>query len=306
VNKRAIDSIRTQILELMTEGRSPWQKNWTPARGITKPLNGNTGRSYTGWANIVSLFFSAEVNAYSSPRWLTFKQAKELGLCVRKGERGTHVEFWKSYTTKKDQKEAAEQAGDEKKAPTRLACKVYSVFNEDQLDGSIEDAPEADTVSRNVQFVLDMAKAAGVKLAFGGGDEAYFRPGLDLVRSPDLDQYTSEEAAITTLVHEFIHWTGGASRLNRNQSGKFGSEDYATEELVAEAGAWLLAIELGLPFIPQNSANYLANWASRTEDADKALDQALSDAQKAARYLIDAADKAGLLNDDAQPMAEAA
>lgn len=303
MSKRAIDSIRDQILEALTQGRAPWQKGWKPGRGVLQPLNGKTGRQYTGWANIVSLFFSAELNAYSSPRWVTFKQAKEAGVSVKKGEKGTHVEFWKSYIPKKAKEQI--EADEDEKGRKRLACKVYTVFNEDQLDGPLADAPEAETVSRNIQFVLDMAKAAGVKLAFGGGDEAYFRPGLDLVRSPNLDQYSSEEAAITTLVHEFIHWTGGESRLNRCQSGKFGSEDYATEELVAEAGAWLLAVELGLPFKPQNSANYLASWASKTKEPEKALDKALSDAQKAARYLADAAKRAGLLDEapEALPVA---
>jgi antirestriction protein ArdC len=293
MNKRAIDSIRDQILDQMNQGRAPWQKGWTPSRGVSQPINGKTGRPYKGWANILSLYFNAEQHGYSSPRWVTFKQAKELGLCVRKGEKGTHVEFWKSYSTKKDEQEAAER-DDDKKPFKRLASKVYSVFNEDQLDGTIEDAPEAAPVDRGIQFVLDTAEAAGVKLAFGGGNKAYYIPGLDLVRSPNLDQYTSVERAICTLLHEMIHWTGGEVRLNRDQSGEFGSDAYATEELVAEAGAWLLSMELGLPFAPQHTTAYLANWASRTHDAGKALDQALSDAQKAARQLIDAADKAGL------------
>lgn len=297
MTKRAIDSIRDQILEALTQGRAPWQKGWKPGRGVLQPLNGKTGRQYTGWANIVSLFFSAEFNAYSSPRWVTFKQAKEAGVCVKKGEKGTHVEFWKTYIPKKAKEQI--EADEDEKGYKRLACKVYTVFNEDQLDGPLADAPEAEAVSRNIQFVLDMAKAAGVKLAFGGGDQAYYRPGLDMVRSPNLDQYVSEEEAIATLCHEFIHWTGGKGRLDRDTSC------YATEELVAEAGAWLLAVELGLPFTPQNSVNYLANWASKTKDAEKALDKALSDAQKAARYLADAARKAGLLDEapEALPIA---
>lgn len=304
MNKRAIDSIRTQILESLKEGRSPWQKGWSPASGVLQPFNGKTGRQYTGWANIVSLFFSAEMNAYSSPRWVTFKQAMEAGVCVNKGEKGTAVEFWKSYIPKSADKKATTE--EEKQAHKRLACRVYTVFNEDQLTGPLEDAPEAQPVTRSLQFVLDMAEAAGVKLAFGGGDQAYYRPGLDMVRSPDLSQYASDEAAICTLLHEFIHWTGAESRLNRDHSGQKGDELYATEELVAEAGAWLLGVELGLPFEPQNSVNYLASWASKVENPEQALDKALSDAQKAARYLIDAADKAGLLSDEAEPMANAA
>lgn len=287
MNKRAIDSIRTQVLESMANGCAPWQKGWAPGVGIHQPLNGKTGRAYTGWANILSLFVASEFNGFASPRWVTFKQAQEAGVCVRKGQKGTHVEFWKAYTPKANDKQenGAENENDRK----RLACRVYTVFNEDQLDGPLKDTPEPEAVSRSIQFVLDMAEAAGASLVFGGGDKAYYRPSLDMIRSPDLDQYLNENEAIATLAHELIHWTGAKARLDRDTTC------YATEELVAEAGAWLLAMELGLPFTPQNSTSYLAGWAGKVEDAEKALDKALSDAQKAARYLIEAADKAGLM-----------
>ena len=31
---------------------------------------------------------------YDDPRWMTYKQAAEQGWQVRKGERGTHIEYW--------------------------------------------------------------------------------------------------------------------------------------------------------------------------------------------------------------------
>ena len=31
---------------------------------------------------------------YEDPRWMTYKQAAENGWQVRKGEKGTHIEFW--------------------------------------------------------------------------------------------------------------------------------------------------------------------------------------------------------------------
>lgn len=297
MGKRAIDAIRGQIIEAMKNGTSPWQKDWTPTAGVSQPFNGKSGRRYTGWANTLNLFLSADLRGYQSPRWVTFKQAQEAGLNVRKGEKGTHVEFWKSYTPKK--KDDERDDSDEQSAK-RLACRVYSVFNEDQLDGPLETPPETEPVTRNVQFVLDMAKAAGADILFGGGDKAYYRPALDMIRSPDLDQYNSEAGAIVTLIHELIHWTGAEARLNRDVSC------YATEELVAEAGSWLTAMELGLPYSPQNSTSYLAGWAKRTNDPEAALDKAMSDAQRASRYLIDAAKAAGLMDDWAEVPREAA
>jgi antirestriction protein ArdC len=42
-----------------------------------------------------------------------------------------------------------------------------------------------------------------------------------------------------------MHWTAPAHRCNRDLSGRFGSDAYALEELVAELGAAFLSLSLG-------------------------------------------------------------
>jgi len=284
--KRAIDRIRTDVLEAMQTGRAPWQKPWVPGEGVMTPYNGHTGRRYTGWANVLSLFWASERTGFNSGAWFTFNQVKDMGRSVRKGQKGTHIEFWRTCK-KKVKDDQGNETDEERSFPI---SKIYTVFNEDQLDEPLGEEKASPKIQpRDLQFVLDLADAAGIKLAFGGGDSAYYRPGADLVRSPDLDQYKSETGAIETLVHEFVHWTGHPDRLDRDKSC------YATEELVAESGAWLLAMELDLPFSPQNSTSYLAGWASKVDDPEKALDKALANANAAVKYLLDAAEKAGLL-----------
>jgi antirestriction protein ArdC len=63
---------------------------------------------------------------WTTPRFLTFKQAIEAGGSVRKGEHGTKVYFVKQLRMKD---------GDE--ADTRLVpmLREYTVFNVDQCDG---------------------------------------------------------------------------------------------------------------------------------------------------------------------------
>lgn len=72
-----------------------------------------------------SVMDGAQAAGCRTPRFLTFKQALELGGHVRKGERGTKVHFFK-------QLEIREYAEDD--ASTRLVpmLRGYTVFNVDQ------------------------------------------------------------------------------------------------------------------------------------------------------------------------------
>jgi antirestriction protein ArdC len=61
----------------------PWNAEHAAGR-ITKPLRHN-GQAYNG-INILMLCSAAVSEGYSAPIWMTFRQAKEFGAHVRKGE----------------------------------------------------------------------------------------------------------------------------------------------------------------------------------------------------------------------------
>lgn len=50
----------------------------------------------------------------------------------------------------------------------------------------------------------------------------------------------------TILGHESVPWTGAEKQLHHEMSGRFSSEAYTAEELVAEMGAAFLRADLGL------------------------------------------------------------
>ena len=82
-----------------------------------------------------------------------------------------------------------------------------------------------------------MIAATGADIRIGGG-EAFFHPILDYVQVPPVHAYFEPINWYRTVFHELGHYVGTASRLNRDQSGAFGSPAYAREELVVEmAGA---------------------------------------------------------------------
>ena len=63
---------------------------------MTYQYNKKTGKAYEG-RNQAALLNAKEKNGYQSNEWLTFLQARELGLKIKKGSKG--VGIFKGYTT---------------------------------------------------------------------------------------------------------------------------------------------------------------------------------------------------------------
>jgi len=82
--------VTDSIIKMLEDGVAPWQKPWESA-GM--PFNPTTDKAYRG-GNAVHLMATGLSRGYEDPRWMTYKQAAENGWQVRKGEKGTHIEFW--------------------------------------------------------------------------------------------------------------------------------------------------------------------------------------------------------------------
>jgi antirestriction protein ArdC len=84
--------VSKRIVSELEAGAAPWIKPWSATAGHNVPCNAVTNRPYSG-CNVVLLWMAQA--GYRTPRYLTFKQAQELGGNVRRGERGTKVYFVK-------------------------------------------------------------------------------------------------------------------------------------------------------------------------------------------------------------------
>src|SRR4051794_9168902 len=111
-------NVTARILAQLETGAAPWVKPWSATPGKNMPMNAATSRPYSG-ANVVLLWMTA--HRFSAPHFLTFKQAKDLGGNVRKGEHGFTVVFVKPMTAKpKDGQETGKAF---------MMLKAYTVFN---------------------------------------------------------------------------------------------------------------------------------------------------------------------------------
>lgn len=258
----------------------PWRRNGSSLR---IPTNAATRNAYSG-INILNLWVAAEVQHYATPLWATYRQWAERGAQVRKGEKASLIVFYKEFQLEDELEE-----GDDGK---RRMARASHVFNAAQVDGF--ELPEAAVELGPVARLAEadrFVKATGARIEHGG-DRAYFRVDTDHIQMPAEGLFTGTktmtraEGYYATLVHELIHWTGPAHRLDRQMGKRFGDKVYAAEELVAEIGAAFLCAELGITqSVRPDHAQYLANWLTLLKDDSRAIFTAAARASEAAAYL---------------------
>ena len=122
--------VSTRIVAELEHGAAPWIKPWSATAGMNTPCNAATDRPYSG-SNVV-LLWMAQTAGYRTPRFLTFKQALELGGNVRKGVRGREQEMRRvaqrqSSELQKDQSTRPRQRGCEGRSSTFAMVDLASV-----------------------------------------------------------------------------------------------------------------------------------------------------------------------------------
>jgi antirestriction protein ArdC len=278
----AYDVITDRILALLEAGTVPWQQPWAGG----EPPRNVRGTAYRG----VNVFLLA-CQGYASPVWLTFKQAKEHGGAVRRGERSTPVVFWRPPERQWDGVDP-DPEGSQRRG---LVLRYYSVFNSEQCDlptGVVpvlraESGVPFEPIAACEAIVDGMPHRPAIR---HGGGHAFYRPSTDDVAMPLRTAFRSPEAYYATLFHELGHSTGHASRLDRKTLTDlcpFGSTNYSREELVAEMTAAFLCGRGGIePATIDDSAAYIAGWLRRLRGAPRMVVVAGAQAQRAADYVL--------------------
>ena len=270
-----------RIISELEKGGTPWVKPWRTlkqAPGAGMPYNPASKTVYRG---INHTWLSMQ--PYAMPWYLTFKQAQQLGGTVKAGEKGTPVVFWKI-----GKRETVDATGDKTTSAYALV-KNYWVFNVEQCEGIEIPAlpelpkPEFDQSPAVMGIVDKLALSGGLTHA---GDSAYYRPSSDGIVMPPMAAFTSAAHYHATLLHESVHATGHKSRLDRLTPARFGSENYAYEELVAELGAAMLCCKLGVDGDLRH-ADYIGSWLKALKNDKKFILSASAKAQAAMDYLTD-------------------
>ena len=270
--------ISNKIIAAIEAGTPPWRKPWTGGQsGAAFPLRSN-GEGYRG-INILMLWLAAEERGYSSAHWFTFKQAKDLGANVRKGEKSNTVVKYGTF-------ERENQQGEDVKIPYMRA---YRVFNADQIEGLpaefyIQPEPPRDLGTKADPALDAFFASLGVPIDTTDKPQAYYTPSTDRIHMPPISTFFEASEYYGTLAHECCHATGLKSRLDRVEKSQ-NKKEYAFEELVAEIGASILGAEMGFKPDFGQSAAYIEGWLTALNDDHSLVFKAASEAQKAVDFI---------------------
>ena len=278
--------ITNKIIADLEQGVRPWLKPWAAehiAGEITRPLRHN-GMPYKG-INVLLLWSAAVNKGYTNPLWLTFKQTRELGGHVKKGETGELVVF-ASTVTRTETDDNGQEVGRD-----ISFLKGYTVFNAEQCDGlpaqyTAKITPPAISQMQRIEAADRFFAATGAAIRHGG-TRAYYAEGPDYVQMPPFETFNDAASHAATLAHELTHWTKHPKRLARDMGRVlYGDEGYAKEELVAEIGAAFLCADLGItPEVRPDHARYIASWLTVLKHDKRFIFAAAAHAQRAADYL---------------------
>jgi putative DNA primase/helicase len=261
--------VAEKLIEQLKAGTAPWQKPWEPGEpNAYLPMNPTTGKRYKG-INAIHLMAQGRSDA----RWMTYKQAAAVGAQVRKGEKGTPVQYWKFSEEQDKLDDSGRPVLDAKGQPVKETVmlerpRVFfaTVFNGEQIDGLPPLQPKKEQTWNAVERAEHILKASGATITHAAGDRAFYRPSTDSITLPERGQFPSSDRYYATALHELGHWTGHASRLDRDLAHPFGSEGYAKEELRAEIASMIVGDELGIGHDPGQHAAYVGSWIKALQD----------------------------------------
>lgn len=215
--------------------------------------------------------------------YATFKQIKEAGGKVKKGEKSQIVVFWKMLNVEDTETEI------EEKIPLLRYYRVFEISS--QVEGlepkRKEEKFDHNPIEKAEKVKQEYFNAPSFSYISGG---AWYKPFEDKVNVPPLEDFEDVNKYYSTLFHEMVHSTGHKNRLSREGvtgTIKFGSENYSKEELIAELGASMLCGVTGIDNETiDNSASYIQSWLRALKDDKTLIVSASQKAQKASDHIL--------------------
>ncbi len=322
--EKAIDRFAQMMVTRLEEMKGQqWEKGWIDGGGRTQGLPQNlSGRRYSGH-NDFFLQLHTAINGYDAPVYATYKQIRDAGATVNKGEKAMPVIYWNISHKDENGQKISDEAFDamtkaeQAKVKTIPIMMGYYVWNLQQtnfaevkpeqyekLTGQFKAPHIADTKgmyeSKEFDAMIDkQAWVCKIKNVEGAG--ASYSPSKDEITVPMKAQFkihdTPEEVYkdgmeyYSSIAHEMAHSTGVEKRLGRDMEGHFGDPKYAKEELVAELTAAMVGNTMGFDKrILDNNAKYVDGWMDTLKKEPRFILSVMADVNKASKMILDHVD----------------
>jgi hypothetical protein len=187
--------VAEKLIAQLEQGTAPWQRPWNPDEaGGFLPYNPLTGKRYKG-INTLNLL-SEDRN---DNRWMTYKQAGELGGQVREGEKSTGVQYWKFTDEQIKRDDNGNPVLDGEGKPVKVVVKLErprvffaSVFNAEQIDG-LPPLEKKEVTWNPIERAENILAASRADIHHNGGSRAFYRPSTDSIHLPEKGQFPTAE-----------------------------------------------------------------------------------------------------------------
>lgn len=291
--KKTVAEIVTQrFIDALEGGAVPWVRPWDMWTSWSR----NTGNDYTG-CNLLNL---------SGGEYVTFKQAKEQGIQIKKGAKSEMIVKYTDYKKTVTEEEAEKMVQEFKisakqiehldngkcKVPAR-SIKYYNVFNvtectdAEQKHDKKQKRHEWDAIEKAEEIAAGYIKRDGLKVKAASNQPCYW-PAVHEIETGRKEQFSNPAEYYSTLFHEMVHSTMKTLQRTSGHGNAKGGKAYAREELVAEIGAAYIMSYLGIEndFTIQNSNAYVKGWAGKLKSDPNAILYAAPKAIAAANLIL--------------------
>lgn len=291
----AQEKLTNLVIEIIENGltENNGQINWDSI-----DLRGQHNHQGNRYNIINSTILSKESKGcgYTNTQWLTFKQSNALGGDL-KGKKSTSIVL-AFPIFEKDKKGNFVLDKDGQKIIDTFRYSGVALFNIQQTGLDEDPQYSFDREARKLNNVelgelsIDFIEAfqKKVPIDFGGVDTASYKPTLNRISMPHQFLFHDEAHFQSTLFHEASHSTGHQDWLNRDgivKFDKFGSVQYAKEELIAELSSAMICSELNIDYKLEFHASYLENWIQVLKNDTKYIGKASSEAGKACDAVLE-------------------
>ena len=301
---KGYEELAQSLIELMEKGVNPFRRSWTRESQHT---NFVTGDEYQN-GNLICLEIARITRGYKSPYWMGFAQAKKFGLKMIKGSKGSII--LRPVAIKKELldnsgKPVKDALGNPEFTAFTLftPCRVFNLdcfektgkvenrLQELNKDVAVQQCPTSANESKAIKQLMSYTKTHNINFN-ESGNQAFYDPILDSITVPNIERFESISLFCSVTAHESVHSSGAKvkGRLARvgitDKKATFGSELYATEELIAELGAFLICNDLQIDSNNDVHASYLDGWIKRLRKEPKHLLTVIGHAVKAKNLIL--------------------
>ena len=284
------ETVAEKLIEQLKAGTAPWQRPWQAGEpGGLRPGQPDDRQALPGHQRHPPLS-----QGRADPRWMTYRQAAALGAQVRKGEKGTPIQYWKfSEEQRQDGRARQARARCARRAgqgrPVQLERPrvfIATVFNAAQIDG----LPPVERKARDwnaVERAEQLLQASGAMIAMASrtGRSTACRRTASTCRTraqfgaaDDLLRHRAARARPLRLATR--RGSVATSRIPLAAPATPGRNCAPKLPACCSATSW------GIGHDPGQHAAYVGSWIKALQDDPLEMFRAAADAEKILGYVL--------------------